>query len=326
MDSETKTLPWNNSIRIEKLDLSPWLADRRMSDLRRYLPRETTLWWEPSLGRGCAEALAAQIAEFLAAEVTRRRRRCVRIEASGLLTHGELENILVRDDQQPWAIYALEDGGLGTGSAASAPDGEQGIIPCVGKPNHAVAWRRAGTRPLVTWLATAREKGGAWDLEADFGHESAHAAFAQVPLFDQVMQDRACRVRLWDCESIDDLQDVHLAKVAYICSEIGVVTIRGESRATATGLPVDSAEELLAFLRIASQLFPGAGFARAAVEYERNFGALDIEEGEVIYDIGTPVLRLLPALAPLANAERPPTRGWFQGLAPAPETEMAAAR
>jgi hypothetical protein len=185
------------------------------------------------------------------------------------------------------------------------------VIPCSTMQNHGVAWEQADDGRVRIWLATARREGCDWDWESDIGHESAHAAFAQVPLFVQAFPQIAEDV-LSDVANPNELQPVHITQMIYLYSEIAVVAMRGESRATVTGLPVARASELNALLRLSAELVENAGFERAAAVCARKDGKIDVNHGDEIFEIAAPILRIIPSLTQFINNPEPPALEAFE--------------
>ena len=185
------------------------------------------------------------------------------------------------------------------------------MIPCSSMKNHGVAWDRAEDGKVRIWLATSRREGRDWDWESDIGHESAHAAFAQVPLFVQSISQIPDSI-LSTLARRDELGPVHIAQMIYLYSEIAVVAVRGELRSTATGLPVATPAELNALLRLSAELAGDPGFERAAAICTRLHGRVEVNEGNEVFEIAAPILRLIPHLTQFTNNPQPPALSLFR--------------
>src|SRR5512143_191504 len=119
--------------------------------------------------------------------------------------------------------------------------------------NHGVGWRVDGRGGMHVWLATARKEGQDWDWDSDIGHESAHAAFAPVPLFVQSASRDLDTVRFAGTRSASKPTNDQLARMCYLMTELAVVAVRGETRPTETALPIGEPQELHAFLGLLKQ-------------------------------------------------------------------------
>jgi hypothetical protein len=161
--------------------------------------------------------------------------------------------------------------------------------------NHGVGWRVDERGEMHVWLATARKEGRNWDWDSDIGHESAHAAFAPVPLFVQSASRDLDTVRFAETRSASDLTTDQLARMCYLLTELAVVAVRGEARPTETALPLGEPQELHAFLGLLKQAMPGAGFDRALDACERVGGVIAVEGSLEIFEIGAAALRALAA-------------------------------
>ncbi|HLH42179.1 MAG TPA: hypothetical protein VKV74_04270 [Bryobacteraceae bacterium] len=264
------------------------------------MPASISLYADPEIEDRAVIDFLQIAADFLLDELIRRERRGKRIVEMRLFRDDELEAFFTeRTQAQPWAIYYSKDGGLGISSdARSDLDAERGVIPCSTMQNHGVAWRR-GAESFDVWLATARKPGGDWDFDSDIGHESAHAAFAPIPLFSQALFEVDGLAPLRAVETSHNLSAPHMALLVYFFTEIAVCAVRGESRNTQTGLPVADAADLSALLRLSCTLFPDDGFRSGLRALERARYPLDVESGSEIYEIAAPIMRVIPRLAPL---------------------------
>ena len=212
-----------------------------------------------------------------------------------LFTPSEIEAFLTHHTEaQSWAIHYGITGGLGVERASvRTRDVPRGVIPCSSMKNHGVAWAPLENE-MEVWLATSRKDGQEWDWDSDIGHESGHAAFAPVPLFVQSANLLKGMLHVDGLNCANDLQPRHIARIVYAFSEIAVVAIRGELRETATGTPIGQKEELLALLRFSHELMPTFGFDRAISVYEQTSGCLDMKHGAEIYEVATPMMRVIP--------------------------------
>ena len=247
----------------------------------------------------------ARASRYLAGEVESRNTRDRRILRKTDFEPDELEQLLTaQEHQQKWALFYTERGGL----PIPDRDGLGGVIPCSSMRNHGVAWRRAGD-VTETWLLTARKSNRGWDMGCDVGHESAHAAFAPVPLFvdSGVMRDESSS--LVDVDAVADLEPEHIIRMLYFYSEIAVVAIRGEGRSTNTGLPIDDPEELNRLVSISDELFPGFGFERALAACARFDNYFDPQQSDSIFKLAAPILRVLPKVNQFVDAMSPPSVG-----------------
>jgi hypothetical protein len=179
--------------------------------------------------------------------------------------------------------------------------------------NHGLAWQRQDGS-YTTWLVTARKPGQGWDWDSDIGHESAHAAFAPVPLYTQLVDIAAVPVSEITSHP-QTLTAMSLGRIGYPFSELAVVSVRGEPRATSTHLPVlETPEMLIGLLKAGIELAPHAGFERALLAAERCSGIVNVNDGIEMFEIAAPVLRLMPALATIATSASAPTVDWYREL------------
>jgi hypothetical protein len=318
MNFVSSILPWTNSPVRQSENLRAYLGDHLPSSTARYLPASITLFVDLEVSEAAVSRFLGGMTEKLRSELERRISRQRRFVTLGLLTKDEVESFLTnRTDAQPWAIYFSRNGGLGH-TKTGLVDGSRGVIPCSTMQNHGVAWCRAQDGKVRTWLATSRREGQDWDWESDIGHESAHAAFAQVPFFVQSIPQIPDNA-LSTVGNVNDLKPVHIAQMIYLYSEIAVVALRGESRATATGLPVAKPAELQALMRLSAEWAGNSGFEYAATVCARREGKIDVNLGDEIFEIAAPILRLIPHLTPFTNDAQPPALHLFRGA-------LAAAR
>ncbi len=179
------TLPWSGAPVWRSDDLRTYLCERLVAS-QKYLPASISLFVDLDVPEPSVEQMLAGMTKHLEIEFARRAKRKQRFVELGLLTEDELETFLVeRTHLQPWALYYSRNGGLGGAEDTTHEADARGVIPCSSMRNHGVAWEQAENGEVRTWLATSRRPNSPWDWESDIGHESAHAAFAQVPLFVQ---------------------------------------------------------------------------------------------------------------------------------------------
>jgi hypothetical protein len=298
-------LPWSGVGASECTDVRDRLAGRLGAD-SRFLPRRVNIYCDPGVPVSSVEEFMDRASRFLFKEMAVRSARVRRLAGTASFEPGELEALLTGQTfRQSWAIYFAENGGL---PLVDSPDESRGIIPCSSMRNHGVGWLREG-ESVETWLLTARKPGEDWDMDSDVGHESAHAAFAPVPLFVKPGVMENVPFSLADVRDVDELRPEHLVRLLYFYSELAVVAIRGESRPTHTRLPIADPEEVFRLVAISEELFPDFGFTRAKRACERANAYFDPEESDAIFDLAAPVLRLLPRLNGFVNALAPPTLG-----------------
>ncbi len=312
LSSKQAALPWNGtSVRMFD-NLESYFSTELAPEIARYLPTSITLFSDPEVDQAAVMEFLSTTAEFLAEEIGHRRIRCETFNKLRLFTFEEIESFLTaRRHAQPWAIYYSKSGGLGIlEQNPGAGNRERGVLPCSAVRHHGVAWK-ATEKSLKIWLATGK-RGLEWDLDSDIGHESAHAAFAPVPLFAQGVQLDSDSAAFTAVHCLEDLQKAHLARLAYLFSEIAVVTIRGEQRSTETGLPVPERQELFALLELSHQLMPMVGFDRALAAYTRINGSIDVKNDQEVFELAAPVIRLLPCLTKLVASFHPPTLDWYR--------------
>ena len=311
MEFVNSTLPWNG-MPVRRSDSLPAYLGERLGECQKYLPASITLFVDPEVSQASVVELLSGITEHLQLEFARRAKRKQRILELGLFGERELESFLTeRTRLQPWAIYYSAKGGLGPGQSANGHAPGRGVIPCSSMRNHGVAWESTNEGAEVqTWLATSPRENSPWDWESDIGHESAHAAFAQVPLFVQsspVIPESLSRL-----QSGDDLTPLHIAQMIYLWSEIAVVAIRGEERPTATGLPVASPAELRALLHWSAFVTEDASFEKAASISASVNGIVDVNRGDDVFLIAAPILRAVQRVTRFVNDPQPPTLSVLQ--------------
>lgn len=313
MEFVDSTLPWTNAPVRQSENLHAYLGEHLPSSSARYLPASITLFVDPEVSEDAVSRFLQGMTQYLRCELERRTTRQRRFVALGLLMEDEVESFLTdRTDAQPWAIYFSKDGGLGRPKTGSGEgNGPRGVIPCSSMQNHGVAWDRGKDGKVRTWLATSRREGLDWDWESDIGHESAHAAFAQVPFFVQSNPQIPDNILSTVAHS-DELGPLHVAQMIYLYSEIAVVAVRGEVRPTATGLPVARPAELNALLRLSAELAGNLGFETAAAVSTRLKGRIAVNQGDEIFEIAAPILRLIPHLTQFTNDPHAPALASFR--------------
>ncbi len=310
-------LPWGKQPVRSTENIFEWVAARLPREFVDYLPKSISVLIDPDVTRSELDAFLNTMVEWLSSEFVRRNERRSQFVKLRFFSHAELDFILTSNTNlQPWILYYSKDGGLGTLDPAATPRTHaRGLTPCSSMINHGVAWSRTAQDAFDVWLVTARPHGQAWNWDADIGHESAHAAFAPVPLFAQFFESSASLRELAELGGQAALSPNQLAELRYPFSELAVVAMRGEPRDTATGLPVDESEDLFRLLRVAGELMPGIGFDRARDAFERASGFVDVNQGIEIFEIGAPALRIAPAIAKIAHRPDAPSIQWFRQLA-----------
>jgi hypothetical protein len=304
---QPETLPWTGAPVRAVHDALGWFETKLGLERARYLPRSISLFVDLEIGDAAVCNFLESAADFLARELQARRARARRFVELGLFDEHWMDGFLTgRTALQPWAIYYSRECGLGIGDGIRFDtEADAGVIPCSTMRNHGVAWKRAAGR-LDLWLATARKPGGDWDFDSDIGHESAHAAFAPIPLFSQALFEADRLPPLREVECAGEMAETHLALLIYFFMEIAVCAVRGESRDTPTRLPVAEPADLDALLRLSADLFPDDGFDAARGALARAHRRLDIESDHEIYELAAPILRVIPELSPLLGETRVP--------------------
>jgi hypothetical protein len=306
-------LPWTGSPVRQLLGARDRLARHLTGDALDYLPSEIDLYADLSVKSDSIERLVNTASKFLVKEMAIREGRIWRLLRTGLCSEEEVDEIIKgQTHKQKWALYYSEDGGLPP-APTDPRSADSGTVPCSAMRNHGVSWRRHG-QLLDVWLVTAPKSGQDWDMDSDIGHESAHAAFAPVPLFVQSAANSGLTPSLIDVDSSEELEPDQVARLLYFCSELAVVGIRGENRRTYTCLPIADPEELSSFLRLANELFPDIGFDRAQRTFKRVRGNFDLDQSDAVFDLTTPVLRILPKLNEFVDVLFPPTAAVLQKL------------
>lgn len=286
------TLPWGDTPVHATGNIQRLFASRLPSHLGYHLPDVVTICADLAVSETQVEALIEGMAAQLARECETREERRKRFLVLGLFADDEFRAALSRRHAQRWVIYYSERGGLGA-AIPQAADSTGGTIPCSTLRNHGVGWRLAASGECQVWLATARKEGRDWDWDSDIGHESAHAAFAPVPLFAQSIGSELDAVRFTTARSAEALDAEQLSRMCYLFTELAVVAVRGEQRDTDSGLPLPDSDELHAFLKLAHDIMPRVGFGRALAAFEQVGGRVDVLGGPAIYEIGAAALRAL---------------------------------
>jgi len=293
-------LPWNDTTVKSSGELHHFINDQ-LSSFQYYLPASITLFSDLEIEQEEINKFLYQLPLYLEQEFSLRNARSEQFVNLKLFDEKEIHSILTDyRNVQPWALYFSKEGGLGTfeDNIVAPENSAWGVIPCSFMPNHGVAWRRQSTNNHQIWLATSRQHSKDWDWDSDIGHESAHAGFAPVPLFAQALHLNPATTSLQDVNTIQDLTANHLARMIYSCSEIAVISIRGEYRATQTGLPaLEQPEELYAFFDLLDQLMPNMGFSQALEVCQQVGGKFDVKNGTEIFEASAPIIRFLPYIS-----------------------------
>lgn len=307
-------LPWNNTQVRSTGEIYPYLSEK-LPEQHYYLPLSITLFSDPEIEESAVIQFLEELPFQLEREISMRNNRCKRFVSLGLLSDQEIYNLLTGHRHvQPWALYYSKDGGLNILTQDfDKEDFSWGAIPCSSMLNHGVAWRKTPASDYQIWLATARKEGHDWDWDSDIGHESAHASFAPVPLFAQALNLQNEFTPLDSVSSIQELNDSHIALMSYTYSEIAVIAMRGEQRSTDTGLPVvERPEELYAFLELSHELMPELGFEQALAACKRVGGQIDVNDSNEIFELSTPIMRVLPKISQVIHSFMTPTVDWYK--------------
>jgi hypothetical protein len=320
MQLHKATLSWRDHPVVTTGNVHGWFADHLPDGFGRYLPASLVICADEEVAPESIERFMFETAAYLEEELRRRIVRQRRFVELGLFRNDEIIDILTGSTHiQPWLLYYSRDGGVGAIDGAATPEhAARGYKPCSSMTNHGVAWLRHDDR-YATWLVTARKAAQPWDWDSDIGHESAHAAFAPVPLFTQLVHIAAVPITELTA-SFGPLTGNHIGRLGYPFSELAVVSVRGEPRATKTRLPVlETPEMLLGFLELATTLVPDVGFDRALHAAELVSGVVDVVDGTEMFEIAAPILKLMPALARMAASVYPPSADWYRvhGAGPA---------
>jgi hypothetical protein len=315
MNFEQQRLPWRDDPAMSAGNVNSWFTARLPAEFGDYLPATILLYADVDVATQSIEAFLDEMSGYLHDEIRRRLARKARFVELGLFSDAELTHILTGSrQQQPWLLYYSRDGGVGSIDFDAAPERvAQGYKPCSSMTNHGLAWQRQEDRYL-TWLVTSRKRGQGWDWDSDIGHESAHAAFAPVPLYTQLLEISALPVAEITAHP-QSLTAPSLGRIGYPFSELAVVSVRGEPRATDTHLPVvETPEMLFGLLKLGIELVPHAGFERALQAAESCSGVVDVRNGIEMFEIAAPILRLMPGLAKIATSVSAPTVQWYRTL------------
>lgn len=311
MEFVTSTLPWSGTPVWRSDGLRAYLGERLVPS-QKYLPASISLFVDQDVPEASVDQMLTGMTQHLEIEFARRAERKQRFVELGLITENELEAFLVeRTHLQPWALYYSTNGGLGGAEDAVHEGDARGVIPCSSMRNHGVAWEQTEQGEVRTWLATSRRPNTAWDWESDIGHESAHSAFAQVPLFVQ-SSPRIPDDLLSTLVDPKQITPLHVAQILYLWSELAVVSMRGEHRPTATGLPVTSSRELLALLQLSAFVSGDGEFEEAAAICEAKSGMIDVNKGDDIFRVAAPIIRALPHASGFVNDAEPPSLTMLQ--------------
>ena len=315
INMESGRLPWTGASVKMIRNLSGHFRTTVLGDDFCFMPQTTTLFIDEGIDKQQIEMFIETMAKELKKEFETRKQRAHTFTELGLFTKSEIESLLTHHtDAQSWAIHYGINGGLGVErSSVRTREVPRGVIPCSSMRNHGVAWAPADVG-MEVWLATSRKEGQEWDWDSDIGHESGHAAFAPVPLFVQSANLLKGMLHVDDLSCANDLQPRHIARIVYAFSEIAVVALRGELRQTETGTPIGHKEELLALLRFSHELMPEFGFDRALSAYEQSAGLLDMENDSAIYEVATPMMRVIPKFKNIMKSFLAPSVEEFKEL------------
>lgn len=296
-------------------ELETLFALQLSPNVTRYLPASITLFADPEVDVAAVADFIENAIQYLNKELCNRITRSNLFVQRGIFTCEEMDFFLTaRRNVQSWGLYYSRNGGLGVlDHELGAVNYKYGVVPCSTARHHGVAWRFSGEKPdIKVWLATSRKEGCVWDLDSDIGHESAHAAFAPVPLFAQGTQLNADVVNFSGVCRVEDLNADQFARLAYLFSELAVVAIRGEQRHTQTGLPVPEPNELLALLELSQELMPSFGFSRALSSFKYLRFPIDVRNDARIMDLAAPVMRFLPNFVGRTVSFEPPLLDWYR--------------
>jgi hypothetical protein len=315
MNSENSFLPWSGAP-VRRIDgLCAYLGRDLSATLSEQLPRCISLFVDHDVHEEAVESFLERISSYLKGELERRIERANMFVHLGLISTGEMRTFMtMRTNVQSWALYYSKIGGLGIPSedTADPSSAQSGVIPCSSMQNHGVAWHWKSPQHLDVWLATSRKPHSEWDWNSDIGHESAHAGFAHVPLFLQALSRAIDDSHLASVKDTHDLMPGHLARIMYFYSELAVVALRGEPRATPTGLPVVDPGEMAALLQLSQELAPEVGFAQSLNMFLKTNGYIDVNHGTGIYEIVCPIIKVLPKLTRFTNMGEPPDLDTFR--------------
>jgi hypothetical protein len=319
--SENSFLPWADTPVRKISNLCSYLSKTFPATLSEQLPRDITLFVDHGVDEDAVETFLESASDYLEHELQRRLARAETFVRLGLISVSEIHAFMTaRTDSQAWALYYSTTGGLGISSEYAAEPGSarSGVIPCSSMRNHGVAWHRKDPKHLDVWLATSRKPCSEWNWDSDIGHESAHAGFAQVPLFLQALSRDIDNSHLASVENASRLSPGHLARIIYFYSELAVVALRGEQRPTPTGLPMADPGEVTALLQLSDQLAPTAGFRRSLEAFQTTCGYIDVNRGTDIYELASPIVKAIPKLTHFTNMGEPPELDTFWDAMRAP--------
>jgi hypothetical protein len=313
--SENAFLPWTGAPVRKIDDLCRYFSRSLPAASSDQLPRSITLFADPDIESTAVTSFLQNTCEYLRYELECRLSRAHAFVSLGLLSASEVRAFMTaRTDAQPWAIYYSRAGGLGISNeyVADPDSAEKGVIPCSSMRNHGVAWRRGSSEHLQVWLATSQKPHSDWDWDSDVGHESAHAAFAPVPLFLQALSHAIDDSPLAQVTGARELLPGHLARIMYFYSELAVVAIRGEQRPTPTGLPVADRNEIMALFQLSEELAPYAGFASSLRVLNRTNGFIDVKGEADIFELVSPIIKVITKLTHFTNMGLPPDVSTFR--------------
>jgi hypothetical protein len=296
-------LPWSDEPMRLYRGAAGYLRESLPPPLRNFLPAKIDCYADDAVPEGDVDDFIFALPEFFSAELRRRLHRAeTAAGATGLDVRRIVHFLTARRDRQPWALIWSKHGGLPL----------PGVVPCSSMRNHGVAWRRNANGSVCTWLATAPKESLPWNFDSDIGHESAHAAFAHVPLFAQDIQNAADDAWFNDLVNAAAMSPGHAAKLCYLLVELAVVIVRGERRETESGLPMVDASELLAMLAVADELMPRCGFAEALRSALRRGGRFDVANDPEVFRLLVPLLPAVERISTITSEVKPPSAQWFR--------------
>ena len=220
-------LPWNNTVVGTTGNLNAFFMERLPADLGTYIPKSFEVCADRQVTPIQVQSFIMEAREWFVGECLRRKTQASRLIAANYFTESDFSASVTPRGAQPWIIYYSEHGGLGNLSLSSEQvPRDSGIIPCDTMNNHAVAWSRNNRHLYETWLVSARAENGSWDMDSDIGHESAHAAFAPIPLFGQSLERSFENFHLYPEIQRPELKAEHYARICHLLSELAVAGLR----------------------------------------------------------------------------------------------------
>jgi hypothetical protein len=290
MQYERNSLPW-------RLDLSVFrtedLCHDVLADLRGLLP-ETRIYFQPH-AENQIPILVDQLVPAMWYERDVWLGRLEKFRQLALLSDHRVVTLLNHSRPHGWILYENGVGGLDFQNHDSA---NYGCVPCTSMVNHGVAWSGSDV-----WLATSRKPNLEWDVDSDFGHEATHAVFAFVPLF--VQGQLTSLASLKSIVRLTQVLPAHLIAIMYWATELTVVGLRGESRDTQSGLPLNDPSDVSCLLRLWDLIAPSYGFDGALMAWSKSNSQLDMQS-DLAYQITAPFLSIAPAMWQFAGIKKSP--------------------